>query len=155
MLDTEIFTTEEKIKNYIDYYGDRVMKLIQKMQNGNGKEMLYPKKIKDGIFEGPLNELYWVEGMCKQENKEVTHYYIGVCDNYEQILKEYPHIEICKDHTFFIYLTPITREEQPQEGGWRWHKWGPYIGDKNPQQEYLYDEQEIEKVYIFDVFDII
>jgi len=31
MLDNKIFTTEEKIKEWIDNYGDKVMKLIQKV----------------------------------------------------------------------------------------------------------------------------
>ena len=37
---------------------------------------------------------------------------------------------------------------------WRWHKWGPYIGTKEPKCEYLYDEPEIDKVVIFELYEI-
>ena len=33
--------------------------------------------------------------------------------------------------------------------GWRWHKWGPYIGTQDPQCEYLADEPEIKEVFVY------
>lgn len=49
-------------------------------------------------------------------------------------------------------------ENKGQGGGWRWHKWGEYIGDGNPQYEYLDDEEGFEDgvwtCHVYDVSDI-
>lgn len=50
-----------------------------------------------------------------------------------------------------VFFTPMVRAEQSPEGGWRWHKWGEYIGDHTPTAEYLYDEPEIERVYVVSI----
>ena len=34
-------------------------------------------------------------------------------------------------------------------GGWRWHKWGEYIGKHNPQYEYLDHESGIDYVLVW------
>lgn len=77
----------------------------------------------------------------------------GVCDYPEQVIEKFPTIKRSQ-RKFFITFSPIGKEEQPEKGGWRWKKWGPYIGEKEPQEEYLYDEPEIEKVYTFHVFEV-
>jgi hypothetical protein len=72
----------------------------------------------------------------------------GVADNLSQIL-EYGKKYI--DHPTIMYvlsLAIITKEGQG-DGGWRWHKWGDYIGKKHPCREYLADEPEIEEVLVF------
>lgn len=79
----------------------------------------------------------------------------GVCDNHEQIIKEYPELQECKDRNFVVIMTPIYKNEQESEGGWRWHKWGEYIGDKTPTHEYLYDEPDIEMIYVYHIFEVI
>lgn len=65
----------------------------------------------------------------------------GVADNIEQV-KEYlkPAIED-KEKKFFIYYTRIWQDDTLPENGWRWHKWGPYIGNLEPKCEYLHDER--------------
>jgi hypothetical protein len=66
----------------------------------------------------------------------------GVADNIEQI-KEYYKEEIeNSNREFFISCTPVfqNKENEGKGGGWRWHKWGRYIGKLNPQYEYLDDE---------------
>jgi hypothetical protein len=60
----------------------------------------------------------------------------GVCDRWEQIVKTWPELLTDPRH-FVIGLAEVRRDEQPAWGGWRWHKWGEYIGDFEPQQEYL------------------
>jgi hypothetical protein len=39
-------------------------------------------------------------------------------------------------------------------GGWRWHKWGPYIGTQEPKCEYIHDEPEIEEVFTYHVYEL-
>lgn len=77
----------------------------------------------------------------------------GVADNIEQI-KEFYKEQIAADAPIVISVTEISKENQPEDGGWRWHKWGQYIGVKEPQCEYLYDEPEIDSVYVFHVYAV-
>lgn len=78
----------------------------------------------------------------------------GVCDHYSQILEKSSEIKN-SNRKFVISITPILKQNQPKEGGWRWHKWGPYIGTQTQTTEYLHDEPEIEKVYVFHVYELI
>lgn len=72
----------------------------------------------------------------------------GVADNVEQIKN---HFKLCieSDSPFVISYTTIVKKNEPKSGGWRWHKWGEYIGEQNPQCEYLADEPEIDYVLVF------
>lgn len=81
------------------------------------------------------------------------HNTYGVCDNAEQILNKWPHLDKDKNR-HFITMTPIYRKGQPENDGWRWHKWGEYIGDFEPQCEYLYDEEGIDVVYVFHIYTL-
>lgn len=77
----------------------------------------------------------------------------GVCDHYKQVLDRCPDI-IRSDRKFCISFTPVKKSEQPNDGGWRWHKWGEYIGDHQPQHEYLYHEPEIEEVLVYHIYEL-
>ena len=103
----------------------------------------------------------------------------GVCDSYEQLknykIKDYYAEEledanlaehINPDKTLFEVLSASERKyalfftkihQEPGEGGWRWHKWGPYIGKHDIQCEYLADEDlsDIDQKYvvIFHIFE--
>lgn len=77
----------------------------------------------------------------------------GVADNIKQIKDYFKCLEESAQE-FIISVTEIRKEEQSSEGGWRWHKWGKYIGVQNPQYEYIYDEPEIQKVYCFHVYQV-
>lgn len=74
----------------------------------------------------------------------------GVCDSIEQF-KEKIDCNAFKDPVFVSFVQ-ICRAAQSFEGGWRWHKWGPYIGEQKPQCEYLHDEPNIEEVYTFSIY---
>lgn len=76
----------------------------------------------------------------------------GVCDSWEQLKEK------CKelhdpDRRFVVTLTEIRREDEPDEGGWRWHKWGPYIGNHKIECEYLKDEVGIESVCVYHIYE--
>lgn len=67
----------------------------------------------------------------------------GVADNIEQI-KEYFKEEIRDpNNKYFITIDYIFQEPENagKGGGWRWHKWGPYIGNLDTKCEYLDDEE--------------
>ena len=76
----------------------------------------------------------------------------GVCDSLEQLKNKCPELE-ASDRKFVVTLTEVRREDQPASGGWRWHKWGEYIGDHSPQHEYLYDEEGIERVFAYHIYE--
>jgi hypothetical protein len=41
------------------------------------------------------------------------------------------------------------------KSGWRYHKWGDYIGSQNPQSEYLYDDTHIDAVWTFHIYELV
>lgn len=75
----------------------------------------------------------------------------GVADNIEQVLDYYNTRDYFKGN--HVVLVKWIRKNH--NSGWRWHKWGEYIGIQNPQCEYLDDEPEIEKVLIFSIYKVI
>lgn len=95
-----------------------------------------------------------VEEKLKCIGKDDYRNNYGVCDNSHQVLKRYPELLADLDRIFVVKMTPIFKDEQPEYGGWRWHKWGQYIGDKNPQCEYIYDEEDIDMVFCYHIYEI-
>ena len=85
----------------------------------------------------------------------------GVVDSIEQLQDLIKPIIECPDRNFVVSLCRVDREHQYEEGGWRWHKWGPYYGNHEPKHEYLYDEVDangvgiIDTVIIFHVYEIL
>jgi hypothetical protein len=79
----------------------------------------------------------------------------GVCDNYEQILAKYAELFNDSNKKYVVGLSTVERKTQPSDGGWRWHKWGEYIGILNPQHEYIYDDTHIDKVYCYHIYEIL
>jgi len=76
-----------------------------------------------------------------------THY--GVADNTEQIMS---HVGP-SNHVRLVFAVRLLKSDCSERDGWRWHKWGEYIGTQNPQCEYLYDEPEIDEIMIYSVYD--
>lgn len=66
----------------------------------------------------------------------------GVSDNIEQIKAYYRGWFDKPDTKWVIAVTPVFQNKgnKGKGDGWRWHKWGPYIGNLNPMSEYLDDE---------------
>ena len=106
-------------------------------------------KITNGWYSFSPKDL---EGFKDFKGKMRNNY--GVCDNYKQILKEYPELKKDKNRKFVVTLSSISKEGQSSDGGWRWHKWGKYIGKKKPMCEYIYDEPKIDEVMIFHIYEV-
>lgn len=75
----------------------------------------------------------------------------GVADNIEQIKERFKSAIDHPTNKIVISVTEIRREDEPEYGGWRWHKWGEYIGTKQPTCEYLHDEKDIDSVFCFQI----
>jgi hypothetical protein len=78
----------------------------------------------------------------------------GVIDHPGQFREYFGQVLEDDPRDFFVALTEIRKDEEEAEDGWRWHKWGPYYGTQKPQCEYIYDEPEIERVYLFQIYEL-
>ena len=87
-----------------------------------------------------LQNLNWKDKYKIFPNYEKVTY--GVADNIQQI-KEYYKEEVADiNKKYVITVTPVWQEKENKGKGrgWRWHKWGEYIGILDSQCEYLDDE---------------
>jgi len=78
----------------------------------------------------------------------------GVCDSPEQAMEYLRPLTEEPDRHFVLTLVKIEKSAESPQGGWRWRKWGIYIGTQEPQCEYLYDEPVIECVYTFHLSEV-
>jgi hypothetical protein len=79
-------------------------------------------------------------------------WYYGVCDGIENLIDVIPEL-LSPDREFLVLLTEITKHDQPRDYGWRWHKWGDYIGTQTPTTEYIANEPEIDLVYCYHIYE--
>lgn len=77
-----------------------------------------------------------------------------VCDSVEQAVEYWKGAIENPDHKYVIALMPVRKSDEPDTDGWRWHKWGEYIGTQKPQCEYLFDEPEIDMVYCAHIYNV-
>lgn len=164
-----------------DYFYPRKMEqILQEYGDSDGKEWDSIKDLKfsdiseklhDGVYQfWDVNGEFLIERTSYEiksnypwEAKTLKDYvnssesYIssyGVCDDYSQILEKYKNFIYVPDRKFVIILCEIRKDQEPQEGGWRWHKWGEYIGTQESQSEYIHDEPEIERVFVYHIYEI-
>ena len=81
----------------------------------------------------------------------------GVCDSPKQFLTKYRNKLKRDKRTFVVGFTHVKKhpENAGNGGGWRWHKWGEYIGKGKPTMEYLDDEKEFnEGVYVYHILQL-
>lgn len=78
----------------------------------------------------------------------------GVCDSIAQFLQRYEDSIIKSPRLFCVSFVKIRRKDQSPTNGWRWYKWGNYIGNQKPMAEYLFDEPLIEEVLTFHVYEL-
>ena len=100
-------------------------------------------------------EPYWYNFFHKADtslNAMHNAWNFGVADNAEQVVAYYNANEDGYFHGNHVIL--LREIVKGKDGGWRWHKWGRYIGTQNPQCEYLADEPEIEKVVCFSIYKV-
>lgn len=109
------------------------------------------RRLAEGVYEiGHFGSSHFLRGY--DDSPEITINSYGVCDNYEQIIEQCPELDD-PNRQFVITLTGIRKADEPSNGGWRWHKWGPYIGAFQPTTEYIHDEPEIEQVYVYHIYE--
>ena len=79
----------------------------------------------------------------------------GVCDSPEQFLEHAIGKWIVEAEKYYVVsFSKVVKANQSSDGGWRWHKWGEYIGVHEPKYEYIYNEgDEIQEVHCYHVFE--
>lgn len=124
-------------------------------------------KLDTGIYEywdvnAPLLDGYefnhYFDNYLPSGQKYIDCYGHGVCDNYQQVLERDEDVKKFiddPDKKFILKLCYIAKQDQPENDGWRWEKWGEYIGDQKPQYEYLYDEEDIDGVFCYELLEVI
>jgi len=112
------------------------------------------QKLDKGIYLGKFN-LIGLNFHCFAVNKKDEQFLpYGVSDNVDQILNKHKDLVKDKSTLCFLWLTLVKKSEQSSSGGWRWCKWGEYIGDYEIQCEYLYDESEIDEVIAYSFYEV-
>lgn len=112
------------------------------------------RRLADGVYIGELNLNNLLELVTEYDEGDWSEGEYGVADNLEQILAHGRSI-VESPKEFILSITPMKKSEQPSEGGWRWHKWGEYIGTQTPTTEYLFDEPLVEEVWVFHFYPIV
>lgn len=115
----------------------------------------YMQNPEPGILIVPLNYNHCLIGVKEKypkfNDRDLGPY--GVCDSVENFKEVYASL-LTDPRSFCVLFTPMRRSEQSPDGGWRWHKWGSYIGKMDPQCEYLYNEPLIEEVFVFSILEL-
>lgn len=66
----------------------------------------------------------------------------------------YRHLTEHPDAVYVIRFTPIFNHHNGTSGGWRWHKWGRYLGKHTPKYEYLDEETNIDYVLVWRLYPL-
>lgn len=68
-----------------------------------------------------------------------------VCDSPQQFYeRHHAALEEIVPFDVSVWFTHVAKNPVSEGGGWRWRKWGEYIGDGEPTREYLDDEPEFD-----------
>lgn len=131
--------------------------VLAELTDGYGP-YLGPQRLARGVYVAHINFDHEIQHLIKECYPFDSYQFngpqdYGVCDDYTQILAKWPELDLDPRH-FIISLSVMVKADQPAEGGWRWHKWGEYIGTKDPQCEYLYNEPEIDQVTLFHILEL-
>lgn len=117
------------------------------------KDISYPVIVTGLNFSMKLESLTDIKVKKNYENG-----YYGLCDNAEQVIKYYESLiankELYMFSNYIITLTPMIKEAQPERDGFRFHKWGQYLGVQDIESyEYIYDS-DIDLIYSFHIYQI-
>lgn len=137
---TEIFTPSEFPGVYVSDFDAGIINCWCKQYAYNDKLFRRLKNIEDAEERAAFRINCWT---------------YGVADNLQQVVDFYN----ANEEGFFkgnhvISCFEVHRNPDHPCCGWRWHKWGQYIGTQKPSREYLNDEPEIEKVVCFSIYKV-
>lgn len=131
----------------IEYSGDYLVDCKYPSYNLKTGQYFTDKQVRS-LYESKINFRDWPEEMGGLVNS------YGVADNVEQVLEHFKAVVDNPEVEIALEFTVIRKKDQPADGGWRWHKWGEYIGTHEIQHEYLYDEEGVEEVMVYHVYPV-
>lgn len=77
-----------------------------------------------------------------------------LCDSVEQAKTHWSALLNEPDREFMIVVNTVERDPSKPGSGWRWQKWGPYVGTHEVKHEYLNDETGIDKVLVASIIQV-
>ena len=91
----------------------------------------------------------------EDESFEIGNYHsYGVCDSPQQFMEDVGPLLEKSDDKFVAFFTHVAKRPGERDG-WRWHKWGEYIGKGTPTREYLDDEEQFnDGIYVYHVYRV-
>lgn len=108
--------------------------------NPMGDKYLYTANLY-GVADNATQVMRRLENSLKSYffgNSLDDEFYLGL--SLVKLIENYP------DYKLVLLMTPHVNTKDCSWGGWRWHKWGEYIGVHEPQHEYLSYEKGIDYV---------
>lgn len=132
--------------------GDPLLSMIAAL-NGNDAA---DRQIAEGVYQiGHFGSSSFLGRGYENYPELGEHGVYGVCDGIENMMAVMGETLNDPDRRFVVTLTPVYRnpKNKGMGGGWRWHKWGKYIGAFEPKHEYLDDEEGIDCVYCYHVYE--
>ena len=135
-------------------------------QNPSLSPVVFEGTDKKGYYHSPFNfdnivgdivgRLTFEQGYPNFDTEEYFGSY-GVCDSPEQFIKKFHNILESDEREFVVGFAHVTKDPSNagNGGGWRWHKWGAYVGEGEPTCEYLDDEALFhDGVYCYKVVQV-
>ena len=110
-------------------------------------------KYSDADYDTPEFKKFMADHHERQANNPYPSEEYGVCDYPEQVAEKWPILAL-DPRRFVITAREIRKEFEPEHDGWRWHKWGEYIGSQNSVAEYLADEPYIDSIFVYHIYEL-
>jgi hypothetical protein len=104
---------------------------------------------------GPYNQVYFNVDVARAGGYDIYSY--GVVDSLEQFHEKFGKAIDADTRPIAVTFCHIEKdvENAGNGGGWRWHKWGEYLGDGRPTTEYLDDEELFDNgVFVYHMYDV-
>lgn len=144
-----------------DRHRDPMVRALAAITNPQGSDT---KRLWRGVYQSHINFNHEIHNLIINDYPDQELFGMllddqgrnsyGVCDHWTQVLALIPEVDQ-PPHNYIIRVAPIRRDEQEPEGGWRWHKWGPYIGifqEQARSHEYLYDTPDVVEVFAYHIY---
>lgn len=157
----------------IDFNQEKANKIVKRMKKELpdidysyylNLEELY-KKAHTGIYFADFNFNTDIELFSNYEIKEDTYSFspktlkelvnyensrqnYGICNNYKEILNEYPELET-SNKKFIVSIFEISETKEFHEGEIKWHKYGKYIGNESESERL-----ENRNIFIYNIYEV-
>jgi hypothetical protein len=122
----------------------------------NWTQMGESRRLFRGIYTGTqMHNFLWALDVKRDDRfYSPIGYVYGVCDSVAQFMNDYYYTIDAVEGNWIVSLEEVYRADQPKYDGWRWAKWGPYLGEEQRTSDYLVNEQFIDKVCVFNLYHL-